>query len=97
MIPPITRTRLVNGNWEPAAGTLSDVEASVVVVGIDVDVTNEDVEIAVGVEAGVDVIGVTEVVVTGVKEVNSELDVIEMRVVVIDPLAVLPKITMEEG
>jgi len=96
MIPPITRTRLVNGNWEPAAGTLSDVEATVV-VGIDVEVTNEDVEMAVGVEAGVDVVGVTEVVVTGVKEVNSELDVIEMTVVVIDPLAVLPKITMEEG
>ncbi len=95
MIPPITRTRLVNDNWEPAAGTLSDVEATVV-VGIDVEVTNEDVEMAVGVEAGVDVVGVTEVVVTGVKEVNSELDVIEMTVV-INPLAVLPKITMEEG
>ena len=95
MIPPITRTRLVNGNWEPATGTLSDVEATVV-VGIDVEVTNEDVEMAVGVEAGVDVVGVTEVVVTGVKEVNSELDVIEMTVV-INPLAVLPKITMEEG
>ena len=87
----------MNDNWKPAAGTLSDVEATVVEVGIVVEVKNEDVEIVAGGDTDVDVVGVTEVVVADVKEVNSELEVIGMMVVVIDPLAADPKSIMEDG